>query len=218
MKVREVMTRDVVSVRPEQRLGEVAETLASRGISGAPVLDERGNVVGVVSEADILLKERGADASRSNLLRRLFEVDTELDRKLAARTAGEAMTSPPVVIEAGRSVHQAAVRMVDEGVNRLPVLEDGKLVGIVTRGDLVRAFARSDLDIETEIREDVLLQELWFSPERIDARVQHGEVDLRGEVASEAEAKLIEEFVRRVPGVISVRSALSWTKDRVRTR
>lgn len=218
MKVRDVMTRDVLSVPPEARLGEVAAALATRGISGAPVVDEEGRVVGVISEADILVKERGPDPRRSGLLTRLFETDTELEQKLAARTAGEAMTSPPVVIESGHSIHEAAVRMVDERVNRLPVLEDGTLVGIVTRGDLVRAFARSDVEIETEIREGVLRRDLWVAPERVDARVQHGEVDLAGEVESQEEAKLIEEFVRRVPGVVAVRSGLTWAEDRIGRR
>jgi CBS domain-containing protein len=104
--------------------------------------------------------------------------------------------------------------MVDEGVNRLPVVDaDGKLVGIVTRADLVRAFVRTDSELEREIREDVLLRSLWVAPERVVVEVEEGVASLRGQVENRATAEMLPDFVRRVPGVVAVHSDVSWEDD-----
>ena len=100
--------------------------------------------------------------------------------------------------------------MVDRGVNRLPVVDGGKLVGIVTRADLVRAFVRSDAEIEREIREDVVLRTLWIAPESLSVAVKNGEVTLAGQVESQDDADLVTAFAGRVPGVVAVDSRLTW--------
>jgi len=209
MKVDEVMTRDVRTVSPEATLKHVAEILSGRGISGLPVVDG-GRVVGVVSEADVLAKERGQAPDRSRLVG--FHHDgSEHRAKLEARTAGEAMTSPAVTISAERPLAEAAARMLDEGVNRLPVVdESGSLLGIVTRADLVRAFVRSDQEIRREVVEQVILRTLWIPAERIQVSVEDGEVRIIGEVDTQAEAEVVAELVRKVPGVVSVDSSLTW--------
>src|SRR5581483_6940637 len=155
MDVEHLMTRDVVTVSPETPLKEVAAILADRGISGLPVCGAGGEVLGVVSEADILHKERGLPRGRASVFDWLFARSDEDANKLAARTAGEAMTAPAITIDAGRPVAEAAALMLDRGINRLPVVHAGELVGIVTRADLVRAFRRSDEEIAREIRQDV---------------------------------------------------------------
>lgn len=209
MKVKDVMTKDVATVSPDASLKAVAHALVERRISGLPVVDEDGTVLGVVSEADVLVKESGDRSARGGLLSWLFEASyVELEEKLGARTAGEAMTAPPLTIGPNRPVHEAATRMIEEGVNRLPVVEDGKLVGIVTRADLVRAFTRSDDEIATEIREEILRRTLWISPETVDVSVAAGEVTLRGRVETRTDAELLPVFVERVPGVVGVRSEL----------
>jgi CBS domain-containing protein len=104
--------------------------------------------------------------------------------------------------------------MIDEGVNRLPVVDDGDhLIGIVTRADLVRAFVRSDAEIEQEIREDVILQKLWLEPDAFHVEVAGGEVRLSGEVETRTDAEMIPTFVQRVPGVVSVLSKLRWREE-----
>jgi CBS domain-containing protein len=159
MKVRDVMTRNVVTVEEDTPLKDVAELLLEHDISGVPVVYD-GRVVGVVSETDILYKERGAEGERRGPIAWLLdEPRPENGQKLAARTAGEAMTSPPVTIRPDRSVAQAASMMLEHRVNRLPVIADGHLVGLVTRSDLVRAFTRPDPEIERSIREDVFPRE-----------------------------------------------------------
>lgn len=213
MRVEHLMTKDVATVSPETPLKEVAAILSDRGISGLPVCDADGHVVGVVSEADILRKEQGLSPGRSTVFDWLFGRSDEDAVKIAARTAGEAMTSPAVTIGAGRPVSEAARMMVEQGVNRLPVVYGGDLVGIVTRADLVRAFRRSDEEIEREIREDVLVNTLWIVPGQIEIAVEGGVVSLTGTLGTRTEAELAAAYVRRVPGVVDVHDELGWQID-----
>ena len=217
MNVEDVMTTTVTTVTPEALLKDVAETLTEHGISGVPVCDTEGRVLGVVSEGDILVKEEGRSAERGRFWW-LHGGDEESAAKIAARTAGEAMTSPAITIGPLRHVSEAARLMVERKVNRLPVVKDGELVGIVTRADLVRAFHRTDEEIEREIREDVIVRTLWISPEPITIAVEQGEVSLAGEIENRAEAELIDAFVRRVPGVVGVHSELTWRFDDLAAR
>lgn len=209
MMVREIMSKEVVTVRPETPLKEVARILAERRISGVPVVAPDGAVLGVVSERDVLFKERQSDDYRGPL-GWLFE-DTEVVRwKHEAREAGDTMTTPAITIASGRPVADAARLMLDMAVNRLPVVDSGRLVGIVTRADLVRAFARPDREIEREIVEDVLV---GMRSDGFTVAVDEGQVVLAGEVESKQLARSIVEFVERVPGVVGVESNLSWQDE-----
>jgi CBS domain-containing protein len=211
MKVRDVMTTAVRAIRPDASLKEAAGLMAELRVSGLPVVTADGLVVGVLSEGDILFKEAGP-AAKPGLLERLFAPPaSELEAKISARTVGESMTAPAVTIHPERPVSEAAGVMIEQNVKRLPVVDGaGTLFGIVTRADLVRAFVRSDEDIEREIREDVIRRSLWIESESIQVTVERGEVRLVGQVESQAEAELIPEFVQRVPGVVSVLSKLRW--------
>jgi CBS domain-containing protein len=210
MKVKDVMTRDVVTVEPWTPLKEVARLMVERRVSGLPVVDEDGSVIGVVSEGDILVKERGQIGERS-LFDHLLEVNGSEGVKHDAQDAANAMTSPAVTIRPDRAVSEAAALMLDRCVNRLPVVDRrGALLGIVTRADLVRAFVRKDDAIEREIREDVILRTLWNVPERFTVGVDSGEVTIEGEVADADSAELLVRFVERVPGVVGIRSRVTW--------
>ena len=211
MRVEDVMTTEVLTVRSETTLKEAAEVLVRKRISGLPVVDAENHVVGVLSEGDIVFKERG-EAKKKSLLERWLELPLpDVVSKLEARTAGQAMSAPAVTIGPKRPLTEAANRMVDEAVNRLPVVDDdGKLIGIVTRADLVRAFVRSDEEIAKEIRDDVIRRTLWIAPDSVEVVVERGEVRLSGEVETKADAELIPAFVQRVPGVVSVLSKLRW--------
>ena len=216
MKVREVMTRTVVSVRPETPLKDVAARMVEHGISGVPVVDEQGVVLGVVSEADFIVKERGLEGVRHRPLARLLgesdDVRAEI-AKVVAETAGSAMSSPAITIEADRPVREAAAVMIERAINRLPVVEGGRLVGIVTRADLVRAYLRSDEELERVIRDEVLIKELWVDPADIQVSVERGVVRLRGTVDRRSTAELVARHVARVEGVVAVESELGWRLD-----
>ena len=215
MNVKDVMTSDVVTVRPETALKDVAAVLTERRISGVPVVDDSGKVVGVVSEGDILFKERGPSQRTGVLAWFADPYDVEEQLKLGARTASEAMTAPAKTIAPWRLVSSAAAEMLDEGVNRLPVVdEEGRLVGIVTRADLVRAFVRPDAEIEREIREKVLERALLLeAPETVTVVVDGGKVALDGFVELRTDAELLPALVARLPGVVEVESSVHWRTD-----
>jgi predicted transcriptional regulator len=124
------------------------------------------------------------------------------------------MTLPPLTIGSRRPLPVAAALMLERGVNRLPVVDDGRLVGIVTRADLVRAFARDDAQIKQEIEDEVLRRGMWLGdPDEIRVSVAEGEVRLDGEVDRRTEAEVAEALVGRVAGVVAVDSHLTWRED-----
>lgn len=208
MKIERLMTRDVVRVTPETPLKDVAALLSENHISGMPVCAADGTLLGVVSEADILRTEQGIGPDVGGRLRWFFRrLDDEID-KLRARTAGEAMTAPALTVRPVENAAAAARLMVGYRVNRLPVVDQGKLVGIVTRADLVRAFHRTDEEISKEIRDDVLLDALWIAPDTLDLRVEDGVVTVSGPVGTELDVESVVQGIRRVPGVVDVRSEL----------
>jgi len=210
MKVEDVMTREVATVEPATPIKDVARLLVERRISGAPVVEADGTVVGVVSEGDILVKERDRAGSVS-LLAHLLDVDPPVGAKHDACDAADAMTAPAVTIRRARPLHEAAALMLDRGVNRLPVVDEhSRLVGIVTRADLVRAFARTDEEIEREIRDDVLRRVMLAPPDRFAVDVEGGEVTIEGPVVDQQSADALIRLVERVPGVVLVRSRISW--------
>jgi CBS domain-containing protein len=208
MRVNDLMTRNVVTVTPDTSLRDAAALLVEHKISGVPVVTEGGEVAGVVSEADILVKA-GGTTSRNRLLGWLLDPDLGLEEKIKAETVGEAMSAPAILVSPTRPVFEAARLMVAESVNRLPVVEDGRLVGILTRADIVRAFTRTDAELAEEIRNDILRRTFWLEPGRVTATVVDGHVILTGEVETEADAEVLPALVARVPGVLSVESDLT---------
>lgn len=214
MNVEDVMTTDVATVTPSTPLKDVAQILVERDISGVPVVDADGSVLGVVSEADLLAKERAEPPTRGGPLAWLVDpIEIIERRKLGARVAGEVMTSPAVTIPPYRNLATAAGVMLDNRVNRLPVIRDGKLVGIVTRADLVRAFARSDAEVLREIREDVLGRQMLLDDYAVDVAVDAGDVVLSGVMGRRSQVELIPRLVARVAGVVGIENKLSWRED-----
>lgn len=213
MRVQDLMTKDVWSVTPETSLKDVARVLVEHGISGMPVCDAEGRVLGVVSEADIVAKQGGGLGRSSGLLGRLVDGREAEERKATARTAGEAMTAPAITIGPVDSAHAAARMMIEHGINRLPVLQGEKLAGIVTRADLVRAFYRTDAEIAREIREDVIVRAALLQPGLVGVDVEHGEVTLDGQVDRRSDVRVIESLAARVPGVVGVTSKVAWRVD-----
>jgi CBS domain-containing protein len=206
LRVADIMRTEVATVAPSAPLKEVARLLVDYGISGLPVV-ENGRVIGVVSERDLLAKLRVHQPNHEGLLGWLLEADVEVEKHWA-ETAGDAMTTPARTIEPWRTVAAAASLMAEEAVKRLPVVHDGKLVGIVSRADIVRAFARSDRDIERDVREGVVLGAYWISPSDVEIVVSNGHVTLTGCVENEGVRASLPATVATVPGVVTVESHL----------
>ena len=216
MRIRDLMTKDVLTIGPEAPIKDVARILTEHRISGLPVCSIERHVLGVVSEADILYREY--DPKEGQLRGPLgWLVDGVPDyagySKAKALTAGDAMTSPAVTIPPYETVAGAARLMTERRVNRLPVVQHGVLVGIVTRADLVRAFTRTDAELEREIREDLLRRTLWIDEGSVQVAVASGTATLTGGLQKRSDVELLERLVEGVPGVTAVRSSVAWRFD-----
>jgi CBS domain-containing protein len=200
MRVDEVMTREVVTVAPDTPLKAASSLFLTHRISGLPVVDD-GRLVGVLSESDVVAKEtsgyRNGDVSPAET--------QHLRREREAQTVAEAMTREPIAVEPWMSIWGAADLMAVHDVNRLPVVEaNGTLVGIVTRDDLVRAFARSDRDVERDIRE-YLFPSVGLAPnDPLDVSVERGVVTVTGRIESEMARHCLRTTLHLVPGVVRV--------------
>lgn len=214
MNVRELMTTDVVVAQPSTPLKAIAHLLVEHRIGGLPIVDDARRVVGVVSEADFLVKEAGERDRPGPLGWLLWGAREEaVERhRIHAVTAGEAMTSPAVTIAADRPVRDAARMMTESGVNRLPVVEGDRLVGIVTRADLVRAFARTDEELLAVARHAVRAVDGMTV-----ASVADGVVTLTGVVSHPAVAASATRVVAAIEGVVAVDDRdVSWQPEGVR--
>ncbi|HEY8681316.1 MAG TPA: CBS domain-containing protein [Candidatus Dormibacteraeota bacterium] len=216
-KVRSVMTaRPVVAVE-STGFKEIAGLLAEYRISALPVVDEAGRLVGVVSEADLLLKETfGVRANH-----RLVESGrARRERaKAGALVARDLMTSPAVTIGTEAPIAEAARVMHDRGVKRLPVVdEDGRVVGIVTRSDLLRIFLRPDAMIREDVVEGLIVKALWMDPNTIQVTVTGGVVDLSGQVDRKSDIRILTNLVGGLDGVVGVVEKLRFSYDDTRAR
>jgi CBS domain-containing protein len=177
-RVQDVMTTDVVCAHSNTSYKGLVELLATRRVSAVPVVDDRGHVLGVVSEADLLRKRE----QPARPLIRLLSAPRRRERaKAEATVAAELMSRPVVTIDPQAPVAAAARRLHASGVKRLPVVDaGGRLVGIVSRVDLLKGFLRSDAELQREIVEDVIFGDLFMAPSRFDVHVQDGVVVLQG--------------------------------------
>ncbi len=212
-KVQDVMTRDVVTASPEAAFKDLVRLMHERGVSGIPIVHD-GRLVGIVTEADLLGAERAAREPRR---RRRF-LEWFIDRGLLERVeraardlrARDLMTREVVTVRPQDPVRLAIRTLLDAGVKRLPVVdEEGRLVGIVSRGDLLRPFLRDDEEIRAEIEGDVIRRGLWSDPWAIHAEIHRGVVRLRGEVEDEEEREILLDVIRRVDGVVGVEDHLT---------
>jgi CBS domain-containing protein len=203
-QVDDVMTRDVVSVRKDTPYRDVVELLIECRISAVPVVDKSDQAVGVVSEADLLLKVAAVDAPRSSPL------DVWRHRgdrvKAHGRTAGDVMSAPAVTTLPSLAVSAAARKMYQAQVKRLPVVtEQGRLIGIVTRSDLLRVHLRSDANIRHEVFEEVFRGVLADDAGSLRVETRAGVVTLSGRThlrSTAAKAVVVAEHTRGVVDVV----------------
>ena len=215
MRVIDLMTADVVTVRRDTPLKEAARLMVAARVSGLPVIEDDGTLVGIITEADYLHREVERERPRRHGL-----LDALLGGGHAladAELVGEAMSEGVVTISAEAPLVEAARVMSDRDVKRLPVVAEGnRLIGVLSRADIVAAFTRPDELIEDEINEDVLRRLLFVDPASVDVAVKDGIVTLHGELPTRSEARMLEELSRRLDGVVAVDSNVTWKIDDTR--
>ncbi|MDR6975947.1 CBS domain-containing protein [Streptomyces sp. 3330] len=211
-----LMVGDVVTARCDTPFKEVVRLLEEHRISGLPVVDGNRKVIGVISESDLVLRQAhrpGSDGIGARL-RRLLGGRARHAAGSRARTAGAMMSAPAVTARADATVSEAARLMTRHRVERLPVVdEEGSLVGIVTRGDLLRVFLRSDEEIRRDVRQEVFVNTLWLAPHTVEATVRDGVVTLTGQLERRSEIPIAVGMTRRLDGVVDVVDHLSYRLD-----
>jgi CBS domain-containing protein len=222
LTVGEVMTTKVISVREETPFKELARLMKAHDISGLPVLDRSGCLVGIVTEADLLdvvggrtgVKKRHSQFGR--LLDRLITPGHHetIDRSAGQISAGSLMTSELVTSTPSTPVREAARHIIDSGVKRLPVVDgDNRVVGIVSRQDLLRPYLQNDDKIREEVVEKIAKRLLWIDPSTMKVAVDQGVVKLHGVVAKQSQKEILVELTSRVDGVVQVEAHVTAAEN-----
>ena len=200
-KVKDVMTARVVAVREDATFKEMADILGTCRISAFPVIDHAGQVIGVVSEADLLVRLAGQD-----------DLMQPSEHGKTAVVASALMTSPPVTVGPDQPVQQAARLMYDRRVKRLPVVNDaGRLVGIISRADVLSVFRRADEEIRCEAADQVILSRFLMHPDSMTVTVRDGILTISGRPETDDVGRDIVAALRHLEGVVAVRDRLSYT-------
>ena len=212
-QVRDVMTTDVATVAEESPYRQIVDLVTGRHISAVPVVDKFRHVLGVVSEADLLRKveligephERRAFESRRRRSARV---------KADAAVARDLMTAPAVTTFPDTPVVAAAKLMDHQRVKRLPVIDDlGRLVGIVTRSDLLRVHLRPDADIRADIVQEVLYRVLAIQEGAVRVEVNDGVVRLTGALDRRTSVEVAVRLAAQVSGVVEVINKMTYDFD-----
>jgi CBS domain-containing protein len=212
--VKDVMTTSVVAIEQSAGYKDIITAMRQRRVSACPVLDRAGRVIGVVSEADLLLKEVGLEPF-TGPGRSVRASGRRGERaKAAGVTAAELMSTPPVTISPDASVGEAAKLMYDRGVKRLPVVDSaGQLAGIVSRIDVLSVFARPDDQIRDEVMQRVIAGKFTLNPDAFDVTVASGIVTVTGQIERGAVAGQLMDVICHVEGVVAVRDRVSYPSE-----
>jgi CBS domain-containing protein len=192
------MTTDVITVSRETGIREAARLMFRNRVSGLPVTAVDGTLAGIITEADFLR----------------LEVERQEGEIEIGETVGDVMSPGVVTTGPDTEIYEAAKMMTFQDIKRLPVVdEDSRLLGIISRADIVSVFTRPDDVIEDEIREDLIRRVLFIDPDQLNVSVTNGVVTFVGEVGTRNEARLLSELASRLDGVLHVESRLAWRYD-----
>ncbi|MGY5051508.1 CBS domain-containing protein [Streptomyces sp. 900105755] len=213
--VEELMTRPVVRARRDTEFKELVRLLAENDVTAVPVVDDLERPMGVVSEADLLRKS--ADQADPSGRTPVPDLEAWERAKAEGARAEELMSAPAVCARPEWSVVEAARLMETQHVKRLPVVDEvDRLLGIVSRGDLLRVFLRGDEAIREEITRELLHHTLGLEPADVSVEVREGRVELSGTVEYRSLVPVVEQLCRGVDGVVSVAGKLAWRRDDAR--
>jgi CBS domain-containing protein len=209
LAVSDVMTRDAITVAPEADFKQIERLLAQHHVGALPVVDAEGRPVGVVSETDLVLKTEASLAAPAGIGARARRQRS----KAAATTAQGLMTAPPISVEPGERLAAAARLMRQHAVNQLLVVGEGRLLGVVSRGDLLKSFLRADEDIRDDVVQGVIHGIMWLNPIEFEVSVIDGAVDISGVIERRSHVEILIDLIRGVEGVVAVRPAVSYRLD-----
>lgn len=214
----DVMTKRVHVASPVTPFKLLVRLIEENRVSAIPIVDQGGVPVGIVSEADLLLKGRQAEIAASSSLFRARRRRTDL-AKAEGIIASDLMTSPPITIGSDATLTQAARQMQERGVRRLVVTDErGRIAGIVSRSDLLQVFLRTDEDLREDILEKIIPAILIDQASPIDVQVRANVVTLSGEVDRKSDAEILGRLTRDLDGVVGVVNQLAYRwDDTVRT-
>ncbi|GLZ36678.1 CBS domain-containing protein [Actinokineospora sp. NBRC 105648] len=211
-----VMTREPTTAAVDTGFAELVRVMAERAVSALPVVDADGHLLGVVSEADLLAEESVHE--RPHTAAAPLHRHAERLRSRGTK-AGELMSAPAVTVLPEATFAHAARLMTDHRVKRLPVIDThGKLVGVLSRSDILRGFLRGDDEIAREVASEVFFRVLGISAVGVEIQVAHGVVALSGQVERRSWLPVVDALTRRVEGV-DVHHGLDygWDDTAVRT-
>ncbi|MBO0687326.1 MAG: CBS domain-containing protein [Candidatus Dormibacteraeota bacterium] len=195
MRARDVMTSPAITVRPEAHCKDAAAILVEHRISGLPVVEADGRLVGVVSEADLLPLETTPDP-------RTQATPLSARTQPLPRRVDEVMTPDPYTVDEDADLAMVAQRMLEAGVKRFPVLRGRQVVGVISRHDLLKVIARTDPEVEEGVRRTISEEGMRLTNLRI--QVRDGVATLSGD-GDRGTLRLAEILARSVPGVLDVR-------------
>lgn len=210
--VEQAMTKDVVAVTEQTTYKDIVELMHHQHVAAVPVLDAAGQVRGVVSQTDLLVKETDPDAGERM---HLSPARRAAQRKATGVLARDLMTAPPVTIPAAATVEDAARLMRRHKINQVVVVDalTGRLRGIVGRRDVLGVYRRPDADIARDIREQVIAGEFAMDPARFEVSVNDGRVSLAGKLEWRSQIGPLLHAIRHVEGVVSATSRLDYRTD-----
>jgi CBS domain-containing protein len=219
MYAHDVMIWPVVTVRPEQTVQEIAALFVSKRISGAPVVDDSGKLVGIITQSDLMYRpELGTEKPHPPWFYQLAKEETLAAEyaKARARTVADVMTHQVVAVSPEATLNEIAAVLESKAINRVPVVEDGRIVGIVSRANLIQALASTPLKPEAAVSDATLRSELlshlneqrWAHTNRLNVIVHDGVVELWGTTNSDAEHKAIRIAAESLHGVRAVNDHL----------
>jgi CBS domain-containing protein len=211
--VADVMTTRVHVANPRTPFKLLVRLIEENRISAVPIVDLQGVPVGIVSESDLLLKERrGELESEANLVHLLRQ---RRDRaKAAGLVATDLMTSPPITVTVGARLGEAARLMQERKVRRLVVVDErGRIAGIVSRSDLLQVFLRTDEDLREEVVDRVIPAILLTSADGIGVDVRSNVVTLSGEVDRKSDAEILAGVTENLDGVVAVVNLMTYRWD-----
>lgn len=209
-RVEDVMTRNVATVEETAGYKDIIAVMRRRRVSAVPVVDADRHLVGVVSEADLLLKEIGEDALGGYLI----STGRRGERaKATGVSAAELMSTPVVTIGPDDTVADAARRMHDERVKRLPVVDSsGRLAGIISRIDVLSVFTRPDDQIREAVR-TVMEKDFGLDPGAFEVTVRSGIVTVAGHAGGRPVPTDLSEALRHLEGVVDVRDRIRYPHE-----